>query len=290
MKSRFPDGLDLHDETAAGTTLQLTGPWQSSLADTLAAPDIVGLKLNYAWGFEEADLGFIQPWGIEELALLAPWIKDVSPIERLGDSLRDLSLGSQKGPAIDLVKLPRLETLSAHWSQVGASIGRATGLRRLTIYGYSGEDFGLLAHLTGLQELELVEARSLGSFGGVAEMAGLQRISVVRGRLLSTLDGLDTRCGTLLDLELELCKKVGNLDGIRRCVNLRRLGVNECGEVESLTPLQALTQLEEFFAWGSTRIADGDLAPLAQLPKLSRLRMRSRSEYTPALEDLNIEK
>jgi hypothetical protein len=41
-----------------------------------------------------------------------------------------------------------------------------------------------------------------------------------------------------------------------------------------------------FYAWGSTRILDGDLSPLARLPRLKQIRMRNRRGYRPAVGDL----
>jgi hypothetical protein len=69
-------------------------------------------------------------------------------------------------------------------------------------------------------------------------------------------------------------------------VNLRFLGISECGEVESLAPIGSLDQLEVLYAWGSTRIVDGDLSPLARLPRLKELSVRDRRDYKPRVADL----
>jgi hypothetical protein len=44
-----------------------------------------------------------------------------------------------------------------------------------------------------------------------------------------------------------------------------------------------LSLLECLYAWGSTRIEDGDLSPLLRLSHLSEIRMRDRREYRPRL-------
>lgn len=67
---------------------------------------------------------------------------------------------------------------------------------------------------------------------------------------------------------------------------LRLLGFSDCGEIESVAPLGALEQLEELYAWGSTWIVDGDLSPLARLPRLKEIRMRDRRGYKPRGADL----
>ena len=62
---------------------------------------------------------------------------------------------------------------------------------------------------------------------------------------------------------------------------LTRLKVANCGDIASLAPLRGLDELEEFFAWESTRVVDGDLSVLLELPKLREIGMRDRREYRP---------
>jgi hypothetical protein len=67
---------------------------------------------------------------------------------------------------------------------------------------------------------------------------------------------------------------------------LRFLRISECGEMASLAPIESLTELEVLYAWGSTRIVDGDLSPLARLPRLKEVRMRNRRGYKPPVDEL----
>ena len=79
----------------------------------------------------------------------------------------------------------------------------------------------------------------------------------------------------------EECPQIDAIDEVERLIGLRFLGVSECGAIASLSPVRGLTQLETFYAWGSTRILDGDLSPLTQLPRLQEIRMRNRRGYKP---------
>ena len=76
------------------------------------------------------------------------------------------------------------------------------------------------------------------------------------------------------------------IDAIGALENLRFLGVSDCGRIDSLGPLANLTELEVLYAWGSTRVLDGDLTPLLKLPKLREIRMRDRHEYKPRIRDI----
>jgi hypothetical protein len=68
-------------------------------------------------------------------------------------------------------------------------------------------------------------------------------------------------------------------------VSLERLGVANCGPVDSLRPLAGLTRLTHLDLSESTRVTDGDLRPLLGLP-LQELRMASRRHYSPSLPEV----
>jgi internalin A len=64
------------------------------------------------------------------------------------------------------------------------------------------------------------------------------------------------------------------------------LSVSDCGTIDTIAPLANLHNLEWLSAWGSTRILDGDMQPLAQLPRLAEIRMRDRATYHPRISTL----
>jgi internalin A len=100
---------------------------------------------------------------------------------------------------------------------------------------------------------------------------------------LRDISDLESLAGSLRDLEFEACPALDSLDEIGSLHNLQFFGFSDCGDVESLAPIAALRQLEELHAWGSTRVLDGDLSPLANLPRLRDVRMRSRRNYRPSV-------
>jgi hypothetical protein len=65
-----------------------------------------------------------------------------------------------------------------------------------------------------------------------------------------------------------------------------RLKAANCGDIASLAPLRGLDQLEEFFAWESTKVLDGDLSVLLELPRLRAIGMRDRREYRPRVSEI----
>jgi hypothetical protein len=115
-----------------GRTMLVTGDWSDQAAYELARGDIETLELNYAHGFHERTLDFLEPWPIRRLQLLARTITDVEPIYRLAGSLEDLRLTCAPAGNIDLALLPRLHSMWAeNWSQVRDTVSQAAQLQGL---------------------------------------------------------------------------------------------------------------------------------------------------------------
>lgn len=88
------------------------------------------------------------------------------------------------------------------------------------------------------------------------------------------------------ELEFEACPEITTIDEIAALRELRFLGLNDCGDIETLAPITALEKLEVMHAWGTTRILDHDLSPLTHLPRLREIRMRDRRAYVPQVAEL----
>jgi hypothetical protein len=74
------------EDTPKGRTLVVTGPWSDDAEGVLVRGEADGLVLNYARGFREGNLEFLDRWtAVRRLNVLDREITDVGPIGRLGD-------------------------------------------------------------------------------------------------------------------------------------------------------------------------------------------------------------
>lgn len=103
---------------------------------------------------------------------------------------------------------------------------------------------------------------------------------------IDSLAPLERAAPTIRTLEFESCKRIQTLDGIEHLRALNMLNMGDSGEISNLRPLSQLVDLERVYLWGSTFIADSDLSPLANLPKLRTLRMNSRNSYRPSVAEI----
>ena len=99
------------EEEPRGTNLVVTGAWTPAAADVLRSRTADGLTLNYARGFVGGSLDFLDPaWQLRRLHLLDRSIVNLSPLDRLGDSLEELSIQAAQTAELDLAPLAQLRS------------------------------------------------------------------------------------------------------------------------------------------------------------------------------------
>jgi Leucine-rich repeat (LRR) protein len=276
--------FSVDEDRPLGTTFVVTGRWSADTAAAFRDSGLDALELNYSLGYRERSLDFLDKLPVRRLLIIDRSAEDLSPVSRLF-GLEELRVQSAPGSVIDLETLPNLSTLAADWSQVRESLPSASTLRDVYLTGFDGVDLSPFGHLR-LMALELVKPRRLHSLAGVERFADLKSFRVFNARKLVDLEGISATDATLQRLELQNCPGISNLTEVESLGELLFLGVSDCRAIDSLKPLERLTRLKKFYAWGNTRIADADLSPLASLPALEDVRMRDRREYTPPLGEL----
>ncbi|MDP9904514.1 hypothetical protein [Arthrobacter bambusae] len=263
----------------------LTGPWTPEAAEAVRDGHVDRLVLNYALGFTEPSLDFLEGLPLRELVILAPQLSDLEPVHTLAPTLQALHVSTNSTLKLDLGRLPRLQELAAAWPQVVSSIDALAGLRVAFLRGYQPTDLRPLAPLTGLTDLVMKDRPKIKSLVGLSTLSSLRLLGIYLAKDLADVEDLDGR-SAIEDLALESCRKIQRLDALAGCTGLRRLNLSECGDLASLAPIRALTKLEQVSMFGSTKIKDDDLEPLLALPRLRQLRMQSRRSYRPSLEEI----
>lgn len=263
----------------------LTGRWTVDASRLIESGEADRLVLNYAHGFNEPDLEFLRGLPVRQLDIVDRRLTSLTPISELGDTLELLHVTSDPALSIDLTRLPRLTDLSADWQQVGATIESAANLERLHLGRYDRVDLAQLSRLVRLKRLVLMDRPRVRSLDGLSELPELQDFAVPLAKDLvdvSALRGL----AQIEDLDMEACRKLNTVEDLSLCVGLRRLNISECGDLPSVAPLRGLASIEDLLMYGTTKIVDGDLTPIADLPRLKELRMQSRRHYRPSVAEI----
>jgi len=275
------------ERTSQGADLVVTGDWSQAASEALESGRADGLVLNYARGFREQPIDFIQGLPIRKLDLLARSVRDLSPVYSLASTLEELRVQSDPREAIELECLPRLKTLAASWPQVRASIASASQIEDLAVPAYSEPDLEPLSALTSLTSLVMKERPKLRSLDGVEAFPWLLRLGVFRAPGLSDISALErSRPPVLQVLRLQSCKKISDILPVASCASLQFFDLSEGGEIPSVAPLGSLVNLERLYLYDSTKVSDGNLSPIAGLPKLKDFRMQNRRGYSPSVKEI----
>lgn len=262
--------------------------WSSALARNIEENHVTGLVLNTALGFEEPDISFLTdvPETVRSVHMIARHVSDLDPLSDLGERLEHLTVEAADDAWLDLSKLTGLRSLGGDWSLFSDTFPPSSALENLVVINFSERDLSELSEATGLKYIDIKGAQVLATLAGIERLESLEHLAVGLAPMLCDITDAAALAGALLELEFEGCPKIASLTPVRALARLRSVGVNDCGEISSLAPLRTLLNLEFVQAWGDTRIVDNDLTPLATLPKLREVRMRSRRSYRPKLDEI----
>lgn len=274
------------EDSPAGRALVVTGPWSDDAARVLARGEADGLVLNYARGFCEDTLDLLDgSWSIRRLDVLDRSIVDLDPIVRL-TRLQELSVQAAADAVLDLGALPGLRAVTGEWPLIGRTLSAVSELEDVVTWMFADVDLHAFRDHVALKTLTIKDAPYLESLSGLGSLPDLAALTIVGAPRLHEIDDVAELAASLRELKFEECAQIDAIDDVEPLVGLRFLGISESGDIASLAPIGSLAQLEAFYAWGSTRILDGDLSPLARLPRLKEIRMRDRRDYKPRVADL----
>jgi hypothetical protein len=268
-----------------GTDLVVTGDWSQQAREMITTGLADGLVLNYAKGFRERDLRFLEHLPLKRLDILARTHAELDPIYSLAETLEDLNLQTA-AVAIDVSRFPRLLGLGAAWAQVRESVSGAPKLNDLFLLAYGDSDLLPLAGNVELLSLRMKDRPRVRSLEGVEYLTKLRKLTMPMARV-SDLGPLQSNL--LLEvLDFSYCKQLTDLTPIEVLPKLTEIDFSECGDIATVRPLLRLPLVEQVYMWGSTDILDGDLAPIATLSRLRILRMTARKKYVPSVQSIKM--
>ena len=217
-------------------------------------------------------------------------IKDISPLEKL-TRLKQLELQSNKITDMSpLANLRSLEVLHIGWNRV-TDLSPLTGLIRLVSLNLEANqirEISVIGRLTRLESLNLHQnpiSRGRGDLSPLRNLRQLKSLSIRVNQLsdisrhinLSQLESLNLRWSQDIDLRV-----------LGRLSQLKSLNLWDNREIQDITPLSRLTQLESL-ELGSNKISD--VRPLANMTQLKVLGLRGNNirDVTPLARLVNLE-
>lgn len=213
---------------------------------------------------------------------------DARPLYSIGPAVRRLTVtGMSCAPrSLRMSDLPFVESLAATWEDLDVGAGAGPSIRRLWLSDFPSDTLADVPGGADLTELGISGARRLGDLSGLSSLPGLRSLEISSARNLVDIGGVET--SSELDvLALDACRTISTIDPVRRCHALTRLRLTDCGTIDSIEPLRNHPALQQFWAWGDTRIHDGDLSPLLTIAGLRDIALANRRSYRPSVNDVS---
>ncbi len=221
---------------------------------------------------------------LEYLSLNCDVSQGLESIECL-PKLRHLELGIPLENRIDFAKLHSLRSFAMEGCSGLESVFNCIWLEELSLPKLKASDLTFLTHLVALRSLSISNT-SLNNLRGIPN---IESIELAYAPKLDSLEPLSL-CSNLRVLHLEKCMRIRDISPVANLENLVSLRIDNCGEIETLHPLLKLNHLEGMSFIESTKILDGDIACLLEMPSLKVARYANRKHYNIRCREWHIKR
>ena len=228
-----------------------------------ASCDGVALDFGESYG----DLGFLRSLSnLRSLIIGAARVKDLSAVFDKTE-LEELGAGLNIRDLRGLHRLTKLKRLGVPFRRGIEGLAELTGIEEMSIEEWpNGQELALLGPKPQLSSLGLHLKRTAAVSSAWFESAPqLTDLQMYFGRLSDT-------AGLAALTEMENLRfadtKVADLDFVTSMPRLRRLELDNAGEIASLTPLRGHPALTELYVIGRTTVRDGNLDIRSHIPSL----------------------
>lgn len=229
------------------------------------------------------DLGWLTPWAgrVERLLITDYSITDISALEGFA-GLECLALYTGKlrgrGNRIAFDRFPRLRSFAAFWFPVLEGVFGSRTVEDLYLERPPSYVFERCAEMPALRKLDLGGARKVARIPRLSEPSRIRHLRIAIGRF-EDVHGL-VSYPNIESLELCDVSGVRDLSVLRGMSRLRRLVLEDCGEIETLAFLADMP-IEELFLIGTTNILDGELRVIGAGLRGVHFPVRAHYDATP---------
>ena len=260
------------------------GPWTPRYTDLVRQQQVPVVRLSESAGWRGTDVRFLlelpELRGVE---IYAWQVRDASVIATLRN-LRLVGLECDLRVPIDFGQLPELEVVKARWNGAIQDVLNNPNLEYLNLSNWPMEDLQRLESMDRLARLALT-SRKLRSLRGIDALKSLGWLDLYACPSLTSLEGIQN-CQSMSRLDVSSCRAVHEISEVGELGSLRELELNNNGDLESLEPLRRCQSLERVSFFGTTRILDGKISVLEELPRLKKVVFGRRRHYDRKREEL----
>lgn len=206
------------------------------------------------------NIDFLKEYDFIELVIISAYKKlDYSGINHLRN-LKVLSINTlyKDNQEINFDKFPNLIDCRFTWRVKAKSLFNCSSLQYLGISSYKGKNLENFNKLINLKTLSIGQS-SIETLGGLNKLIKLENLDLYNNRKLINFEGI-INFSTLKSFSIDSCKGLNNINEISTLLNLTKLVINNCGDLDSIKSINKIKTLKEFDFQDSTNILDGDIS------------------------------
>lgn len=184
---------------------------------------------------------------------------DYSYLEKF-KQLKFLSIPDNRKDTVDLNNFPQLEELCANITKRLIGLDSCKNLKTLFVNNFKPQnnDLTSLPRFDKLDYFGLFQS-IITDLNGIDNFINLKRIHLYGLSKLISIRELKKLSKSLLDLEIDKCKKITDYDTLVSLDNLQKIIISESGQMESIRFVQSLKKLKFISFWG-TNVLDGKIS------------------------------
>jgi len=218
------------------------------------------------------EMDFIERLCIRSMLVPAAQLSSVESLIHL----KVLEIATCCRTPIDFSGFRQLERCVLKWRKGCESLFDCGQLTSLVIMCYREPQLPI-QNLIALERLQILDS-STKTLDFLRQLKSLRRMRL--GALHCLRDTQDIGYATGLQyLDIDRCSGFSSILEFKKLEKLLYLCLNDIGTIESLQPLRALLELESVFFWGNTKVNDGRIEFLRELPRFSYVSFANRRHY-----------
>ncbi|MFZ1424778.1 MAG: hypothetical protein WAS55_13225 [Saprospiraceae bacterium] len=158
---------------------------------------------------------------------------------------------------IDLSNFPKLEVAGITLSPRLKGLELCENLRSLTISKYKSRDLSTLPSLLRLEHLSLIKPDIL-TIKGIEQFNFLKKIEIYGATKLEKIEMMTNLSFSIEEVQIEKCSQIKDYGSFDRMKQLKKLIILDSGQLESLSFVKNLPQLQ-FLSFYGTNVLDGKI-------------------------------
>lgn len=186
---------------------------------------------------------------------------------------------------LDLSCLPALKDLVLTYSDNIDGLQTLEQLERLVVFRVKTANKDLAGVLPGNIRDLAIRQSPLESLSGLEELKRLEKCELSYLPKLQDVSALAALKDSLKFLDIQNAKRITNHHTLGALENLDELCILQCKSMPSIGWLRSLKRLRRF-VFMDTRIEDGDLSPLLDLPNLEDAPGGYLKHYRPSMKEV----